>query len=552
MQIDIEYHNKLKATLEALRDARLPNWTLWRELADYFLPRRYTWLLSPIERKTKNAKNPFILDGTGTKCARTLASGMMNGVTSPSRPWFKLRLAGLDDDANNPARLWLDEVTRRMLIVMAQSNFYNALAVMYLDLVIFGTAAMLLYEDRESVIRCFNPNLGEFYIAQSDRLQVNTFAREFEYTVAQCEQRFGRENLSDTLQEKCKLGGSGLQESIAITHLIEPNSYTDPKVGKQFPYREYYWESGGTAGRVLSAKGYFELPGIFPRWETSGNDSYGNSPGMDALGDVIQLQHETKKKGQGLDKMVSPPMVADIQLKNRPTALLPNGVTYVSGQNNVGMKPAYEIRVPLQELTADIRDVQSRIAETFHNDLFRMISQLETVRSATEIDARQEEKLVLLGSVLERFENEALDPGIDRIFGIMQRSGLIPPAPDGIQTRTLEIQYESILSVAQRAVGVVPTERWLQLIGSVASIYPKALNIPNFDQLLADYGRDIGVPARGINSMDQIAALGAAHDAQVQQQEQANQGLVLTQGAETLSKTDVGGGANALQRVLGG
>lgn len=551
MQIEIEYHGKLKATLEALREARLPNWTLWRMLADYYLPRRYTWLLSPTERKTKTAHNPFILDGTGTKCARTLASGMMNGVTSPARPWFKLRLAGLDDDADNPARLWLDEVTRRMLIVMAQSNFYNALAVMYLDLVIFGTAAMLIYEDRESVIRCFNPNLGEFYIAQSDRLQVNTFAREFEYTVAQCEQRFGRENLSDTLKEKCKAGGAKLQEPVAITHLIEPNTYSDPNIGKRFPFREYYWETNATSGGVLSAKGYFELPGIFPRWETSGNDAYGNSPGMDAMGDVIQLQHETKKKGQGLDKMVSPPMVADIQLKNKPTALLPNGVTYVAGQNNVGMKPAYEIRIPLQELTMDIREVQSRIAETFHNDLFRMISQLETVRSATEIDARQEEKLVLLGSVLERFENEALDPGIDRIFGIMQRSGLIPPAPDGIQTRTLEIQYESILSVAQRAVGVVPTERWLTLIGNVAAIYPKALNIPNFDQILVDYGNAIGVPARGINPLDMIKELGAQQDSIAQQQEQANQGQVLVNSAEQLSKTDVGGGANALQRLMG-
>lgn len=552
MKIEIEAHNKLKATLEALRSARLPNWQLWRELADYYLPRRYTWLLSPAEMKTRTAKNPFILDGTGTKCARTLASGMMNGVTSPARPWFKLRIAGYDDDANNDARLWLDEVTRRMLLVMAESNFYNTLAVMYLDLVIFGTAALLIYEDRQSVIRCYNPNLGEFYIAQSHRLQVDTFAREFQYTVAQLEQRFGKENLSATLQEKCKQGGARLQETFDVSHLIIPNDYKNPAVGKQFPFVEYYWQTGGTLGEILAVKGYFELPGVFPRWETSGNDSYGNSPAMDALGDVIQLQHETKKKGQGLDKLVSPPMVADIQLKHKPTALLPNGVTYVAGQNNIGMKPAYQIQIPLQELTADIRDVQSRIAETFHNDLFRMISQLETVRSATEIDARKEEKLVLLGSVLERFENEALDPGIDRIFGIMNRSGLIPPPPEGIQTRTLEIQYESILSVAQRAVGVVPTERWLTLIGNVAAIYPKALNIPNFEQILRDYGRDIGVPARGINSAEQVAELNAQQDEMTQQQEAANQGAVLVDGAQALSQTEVGGGANALQRILGG
>lgn len=276
-------------------------------------------------------------------------------------------------------------------------------------------------------------------------------------------------------------------------------------------------------------------------------------PAMDALGDVIQLQHETKKKAQGLDKLVSPPMLADIQLAHRPTALLPNGVTFVSGmQNNGGMKPAYQIQIPLQELTADIREIQFRISETFHNDLFKMISQLETVRSATEIDARKEEKLVLLGSVLERFENEALDPAINRIFGCMQRAGLIPPAPESIQNADLEIQYDSILSAAQRAVGVIPTERWLTMVGNVAAIYPSAVNIPNFDQLLRDYARDIGVPARGINSVEDASALTQEQNDLAQQREAAATGEVLVNSAKQLSETQVTPGVSALQRIIGG
>lgn len=553
MKISVEVHNKKKATIGVLRTERYPNWTLWRELADYFLPRRYTWLLSDKERSVRNNKNPFILDGTGTMAARTLASGMMNGVTSPSRPWFRLRIAGYDDDTEDDVRLWLDEVQRRMLLVMAESNFYNAMAVMYLDLVVFGTAAMLVYEDFESVIRCYNPNLGEFYIAQSDRMEVNTFAREFVYTVAQCEERWGRENLSDTLKAKCQMGGAQLQERVEITHLIEPNAYTDGLVPKRFRYRELYWETGGQAGTVLEVRGYHELPGLFPRWELSGNDSYGACPAMDALGDVIQLQHETKKKAQGLDKMVSPPVTVDIQLQNRPTALMPNGVTFVSGMQNgnPGIKPAYQVNVPIDALTLDIQQVQQRIRETFHNQLFNMISTLDTVRSATEIDARREEKLVMLGSVLDRFENEALDPAINRIFGIMGRMGLLPPAPESLREADVEIQYVSILSSAQTAVGVIPTERWLTLIGQVSAIYPDAINLPNWDQLLRDYGRDIGVPARGMNSAADVAAMKAQNQQQRAAQEAAIQGQVLVDSAKQLSETEVGGGANALQQIIG-
>lgn len=552
MKLPSERHDYIRNTLGALERERHPYWSLWREIADYFLPKRYIWLQTDKERRVREAKNPYILDGTGTAAARVLASGMMNGVTSPTRPWFKLRINNFESAGSSPVSEWLDEVTRRMLLVLSESNFYNAMAVMYLDLVVFGSAAMLIYDDYDSVIRCYNPCLGEFYVSQSDRLQVCTFGRKFQYNAHQMKMRWGEENLSETAKNLLMQKGNAQFKERTICHLIEPNDDgKESKVPKGMKYREYYWEEGETEA-ILDVRGFHELPGLFPRWEVTGNDSYGTSPAMDALGDVIQLQHETKKKAQSLDKMVSPPVVADIQLQHRPTALMPNGVTFVAGINNVGVKAAYEVRMPIAELTADIRDVQVRIRETFHNPLFMMISQLETVRSATEIDARREEKLVLLGSVLERFENEALDPAIRRVFGIMARAGLIPEAPPELRDADVEIQYVSILSVAQRAVGVVPTERWIGLIGNVAGIYPKALNLPHWENILLDYGRDIGVSARGMNSPDQIAALNDAQD----QQQAAQQGAEMAgggvQAAQLLSQTEVGGGQNALQRIIGG
>lgn len=555
MKIDLERLKQVKSALAAMQSDRLPFWNLWRELADYYLPKRYTWLQSDAERRVRNAKNPYILDGTGTLAVRVLASGMMNGVTSPSRPWFKLRISGFDDDADVEARQWLDEVERRMMLVFAESNFYNSLAVLYLDLVVFGSAAMLIYEDDTSVIRCYNPNLGEYYFAQSDRQVVNTFAREFTYSVRQVVDWFGIENVSQTVKDAYKGNGEKMMNKVDLVHVIEPN--TDGKSGimKSFKYREYYYEKAtNEEGLVLAERGFHEIPGVFPRWELSGNDSYGTSPAMDALGDVIQLQHETKKKAQGLDKMVSPPILADIQLQNRPVATLPNGVTFVTGlgnSNTTGVRAAYQVQIPIQELTADIREVQGRIRETFHNDLFKMISQLETVRSATEIDARKEEKLVLLGPVLERFENEALDPGINRIFNIMQRTGLIPDAPDSITGRDIEIQYVSILSIAARSLSVVPTERWLQLIGGITPLYPKAINIPNFENLIRDYGTALGVSARAMNPTRVTEAMNKQQDQLAQQREAAAQGTALVDAGKNLSQTDVGGGANAAQLLLG-
>jgi len=548
MRIPTEEHKRLCQVLAELRSDRQPFWSLWRDLANYFLPKRYVWLQSSKEQRVRSAKNPFILDSTGTSAARVLAAGMMNGITSPSRPWFKLRVPGFDDDGGVVSQ-WADEVSRRMMWVMAESNFYNAMAVMYLDLVVFGSAACLIYEDDDTDIRCYNPALGEFYLGMNHRLAVDTFGREFQQTAKQLCTRFGEENLSTTALNAYRRGGAEALQLFDVVHLIEPN-LGESSVPKKFAYRETYWEAGAPQGQVLGQRGFNELPGVFPRWECTANDSYGTSPAMDALPDVIQLQQETKRKAQGLDKMVNPPIVADIQLQHRPTALMPNGITYVAGANNIGAKPLYQISAPINDMTNDIRDIQQRIRETFFNQLFNMISQLDTVRSATEIDARREEKLVLLGSVLERFENEALDPAIDRIYSIMERRGLLPEAPMEIQGQGVEVQYVSVLSTAQRAVAAAPVERLLGLVGNLAAVNPAVLDLPNFDELVRNYASDIGVEARNMNTREQVAMQRQAKAQQEQMAQLAEVAPAIADGAKTLSDTDVGGGSNALQQLL--
>jgi hypothetical protein len=551
VQIDKKIHTALKAKISKLHTVREPYFLLWRELADFYLPRRYIWLENA-QTRVRSMQNPKVLDSTGTIAARTLASGMMNGITSPARPWFSLRIAGQDDTvANNRGRVWLDEVTRRMSLVLAESNFYNAMAVMYLDLVVFGSAAMLIYEDFDSVIRCYNPALGEFYFAQDDRLAVNTFARKFEYTVEQLVTRWGEENVTRTTLNLWKKGGAEAQSARCVYHMLEPN-IGESKVPKRFKYRETYWEADAPNGQVLAQRGFNEMPGLFVRWELAGNDAYGSCPAIESLGDVKQLQQETLRKAQGIDKVVNPPIIADVQLQHKPMATVPGGMTYIAGANNIGAKPLYQIAPPLGELSADIQQIQLRIRETFHNPLFQMISQLDTVRSATEIDARREEKLVLLGPVLERFENEALDPAIKRVYEVMNRAGLLPEPPEEIVEMDIEIQYVSILSNAQRAVTAIPTERFVQFVGNIAAARPEVLNIINWEELIRNYGRDLGVRAKDMNPPEVSQGATEQQNAAAADQAALEQAQLATGAAQQLSATEVGGGANALQMILGG
>lgn len=555
----------LEGRLAGLREDRYSWWVSWADLARYILPRRYRWLVTPNQMNRGAALNGAILDSTGTISARVLAAGMMSGMTSPTRPWFQLRMEGYGPDDVNPVNLWLSEVRKRMMRVFQESNFYNAIAVTYMDLGVFGTAPMLIYDDFENVIRCVNPCAGEYYAGLNKLLMVDILAREIVMTVSQTVDEFGEENCSDSVRASYDQGGKSLTQEVAICHMIEPNTGDYKEVPKLFPYREVFWERGNTTKnepisgrkgdtfRFLRCKGYHEFPAICPRWDVTGNDAYGRSPGMDALPDIKQLQQETKRKAQAIDKLAAPPMVADVELKNKPMSTLPSGVTFVTKKDGVGFKPAYEnFRPPIQELFEDIKLVQQRIQNVFFNDLFLMFQNLQAEpRSAAAVDARREEKLVMLGPVLERFQTEALDPVIDRVFSIMLRANLLPPAPAEIQGRPIQVEYVSMLAAAQKAVETAGIERVFQIVGNLAAIHPDALNIPNWEFGIDKYSALLGNDPGLINTPEVIAQLRqqAAKQQQAQQMSEIGQGAA--KAGKTLSETEVGGGKNALEAMLG-
>lgn len=541
--------------LVAMKTDRHSWWTHWREISDYLIPRRYKWLITPNQGNRGSPINQRIVDNTGTIALRVLAAGMMSGITSPGRPWFKLSTNNDTLNDNSNVKLWLAECERRMETVFAESNFYTSLATVYGDLGAFGTGVLIIYQDYDDVIRCYNTCAGEYFLQNDDRQDVGIFAREFVLTCKQVAERFGKENCSPTVQQAVDQGGAALTREIIIGHLVEPNDDLVPKAPGMgsMPWREMYWERGTANNTLLRLKGFWEKPFIAPRWDIIGNDAYGRSPGMDALGDLKQLQVEQKRKAQAIDKHVNPPMLADASLKNEPASMIPGGVTYVNGTaQGIGFKPIYEITPDLTGLVQDIETVQARIKATFFNDLFMMISQLDTVRTATEIDARKEEKLIQLGPVLERFENEALDPAINCTFDIMLRGGLFPPIPRELSGQKIKVEYISMLAEAQKAASTASVERLAQFVGNLAGAVPGALDNVDWDEMIDEYADMLGVSPKIIMATAKVQAIRAKRAQETQQQTAMQNSLAAVQGAQGLSQTDVGGGQNALQKIIGG
>jgi len=554
--------------LLGMRANRYSWWTHWRELADYQLPRRYRWIITPNMQSRGSPINQHILDSTGVIAARNLASGLVSGKSSPTRPWFKLQVGRIDSTLTSPTSLWLAECERILYLIFAESNFYNCIAQFYYDLVVFGTASLLIYEDFDNVINCYNPCAGEYYIDIDGTYRPTIFYREFTMTISAVVDEFGLDNCSESVRNAFNLAdGSGLTREIVIAHSIEPNN--DGKARKfgfdpRFAFRECYWEWGGSASPqgsnlqptgFLRRKGYYEQPNITGRWDLVSNDPYGRSPGMDALPDCKQLQHETRRKAQAIDKMVNPPMVADVQMKNQPASLLPGGITYVPGfsTNKAGFASAYDTKFPVAEITADLEEVRSRILKTFFNDVLMTASQYETRSNVTAVewDMRKSESLVALGPALERIDHEVLGPTIDRVFGIAQRAGILPPAPPEIAGQMININYISMLQQAQEAAQSAGIERVLTLAGNLLGAKPDIMDNIDCDYALDKYSALLNNDPKMIRSPEATMVIREDRANQQQAAAAAEQITALSAAGKNLSATDVGGGTNALQAMGG-
>jgi hypothetical protein len=447
-----ELRRHCERRLGALDRERATWFAHWRELSESIMPRRGNFLGRSHRADRGGKRNPKLLDATAMLAARTLASGLMSGLTSPARPWFRLGLGSPALSAVPEVRAWLDDAQGRMFRVFARSNLYNALAIAYEELAVFGTAALVVLEDAREIVRAYPLSAGEYWLAASDRLTVNTLYRTLGMTPFQLVERFGRDAVSSVVRERYDRGE--WDREVEVVHAIEPNEGRDVACAgaRDMPFRSVWYERTGANDNLLSVGGFEEFPALCPRWHLSGNDVYGRSPGMDALPDAKTLQRMQLRFAETLDKMVNPPMVASPVLRGAAASSTPAAITYVAETEGVGFKPAYQINPPLAEFSAAIAARQQAVRAAFHADLFLMATELQEVRTATEIAERRAEKLVMLGPVLERLHDDLLEPLIGRVFQIMTRAGQIPPPPyaqlDGLR---LQPEYVSPMAALQAA-----------------------------------------------------------------------------------------------------
>ena len=497
----------------ALLQERAPWDAAWRQVGKHFLPMRRH---AGGRHNNQPLLNPDIVDSTGILALRTLAAGLQGGLTSPARPWFRLALDGTSAGISRSTRLWLDQVSERMRMVLQRSNFYNAMHLLYTELGAFGTGTVFALADLQQGFRFLPLSAGSYALECNERDQVDTIFRKTFMTARQLMLAFGEAVLPEHLRTM-RMGSA--TERHCVIHAVLPRGQGRGD-GGLLPYASLCWLEGNE-GQVLPLKnaGFWGFPAFAPRWDVAENDVYGHSPCMDALPDCRMVQQMGITTLKAIHKSVDPPMSVSASLKAVGIDLTPGAINYVEtmpGQNPQAASPLLTSKPDIGQARQAIETVQKQIQAGLHNDLFRMLLQGNKNMTATEIAAREEEKLILIGPVLERLHHELFMPLIDRVFLLMRRLDMLPPCPPELAGRPIKVEFISLLAQAQQLVSTGAMDKYCQFVTSAGQCWPEALDAVDVDAVMDTYADHLGLDVALLRPKEERLARRALRQAATQ------------------------------------
>mgnify|MGYP005814512623 FL=1 len=492
----------------------------WQEILDYVMPRKaeITFLRSRGEKRTE-----VLFDSTAITANNLLAASLQGTLTSPSLPWFSLKLR--DDDANKvrDIQIWLEDTARRMYAVFNESNFNTEVHEMYLDLCSVGTSAIFVEEANEGFLQGglhFNTlHIAEYFIQENSTGRVDTLYRKYKMTARQAVQEFGEDNVGTKIKEALK---AKPDTQFNFIHAVEPTADYERATGKaktKLPFHSCHvcFEDK----MVVRTGGYNEFPYLVPRWSKATGEIFGRSPSYNALPDIKTLNKAVEIGLKAWAKAIDPPLlVTDDGVIGR-VRMTPAGITVV--RSDTAIKP---LQIGSNWQITDLKENQLRTAirQAYYSDQLQL--QEGPQMTATEVQVRYELMQRLLGPTLGRFQTEFLNPLIERVFGIMMRADALMPRPEAMSGMNMDIEYVGPLARSQRMEEAIAVERLYQLAMQVVQVDPTVMDVINHEQAIRMRATLLGVPKTVLRGEDEVAEIReqrAAAQQQAQEQAMAQQ-----------------------------
>jgi len=423
----------------------------------------------------------------------------------------------------------------RMSSAFNDSNFSTQIAEMYSDLVAFGTACLFVErasQEEAFQLRFHALHLGSICIGENVDGRVDTVFHKRMMTARQAAQRWPDAKKLDKIEHALE---HNPEKEMAFLHFVTIND--DYEADNPLPSPEKRkWISHWIAMDdcvILETSGYYEMPYLVPRWGKTTGDTYGYGPGILARPDVRVLNEAKRMELAAFEKSIDPPVMASATGIIGDLHLEAAGLTFVRDMQSLA---------PLQQATQwqavqiKSNELRDSIRSIFLIDQLDLGPQKHNT-TATEIEIRFSLMNRVLGPTAGRLTQELLNPLIERVFGIMWRSGEFLDEPTQVSSDKINIEYQGPLARNQRMEDAQAVERLFALAAQWAQLDPSAMDIIDINGAMRLLAERYGVPAKALKGE---AAVRKEQTQRAEQQAQQEQLAMQSAMAQT-SATQAGG-----------
>jgi hypothetical protein len=179
--------------------------SLWSDCYEYTLPQRSSSVGSSSAGKSYGAN---IYDGTAMDATDQLASSLLANLAPPWSAWFGFKPGpDLGDEQADKLAPQLDRIAKIIQDHLDRSNFNVEIHQSFLDLVIGGTASIMVEEapaGEFSALKFTALPLQQFAVSEGPSGAIDSTYRMFEMTIEQIMARFPQAQLPPSLEAKLK------------------------------------------------------------------------------------------------------------------------------------------------------------------------------------------------------------------------------------------------------------------------------------------------------------------------------------------------------------
>ena len=508
---------------DSLEELNIKQKDTWAEIAKYTNPSMSLRFDSEDTDGKTYAKDVY--DTTAIDSAKTFTDGIVGNYVSKSGLWMGMKAVDPEVNRKKAVQEFLQDVNQRMYATLSRSNFYNMISQYTMLGVTIATATMYIQLDPRTGRIIFSVrHPSEVFIDQDWYGTIDTCFRRIIITAKAAGDFFVAEKskLSDAL---IKAINENPDEKFTFRHAVFPAS------GEWFKYpgvtgnhASVYWEQGEKAETRIG--GYETFPFVSWRYRQEGNEIYGRGPSHDALPDIKNLNQIKLDYMKASHKRGDPPLNIPYEMKGK-VRNKPGGANYY--QTTGRIVTPWEAPGDIAALSNDYELMKKQVEAHYYVPYFKMLTDLTQRMTSFEVAERRSEQATLISTPVIKYESEALDELLFRVFEIESAAGRMPEIPGELQGE-VTWQYNGQLAQLQirtaKNDGIKATILDLERLAPFA---PQVLKTFNWDATARDLALNNNFPAKNMFTEQEVEKALAEERALLEQQNQM-------QNAESMGK----------------